>query len=134
MFFLCKTPAGADWVTCPVCDGYKTTIEGDYDFCDGILEDNIKYISDNIVYIGDNLCNKYDIQDIIYCIKCKIIFKVGSVFKERGCTDSTYFVSMIKSFTFNGITYTGVPVFKSNNHWKNLLNNNKIKLNWKKSC
>jgi len=133
-WFLCDTPDGADWVTCPKCNLNRTTISQDNNLRDEIMEDNISFIRDDkyccdIVTDAEDKCDYNDL--IYYCIKCKIIFKLGNIFVSRGCTDSTYFASMVKSFKFNNKEYFGIPVFKSHIHWKKLLRNKKITIEWK---
>lgn len=136
-FFTCETPDGADWTTCPLCNGYRTTIMAHYKLSNNILEDDIEYIKDDLRAcdidnddLFDEINKIVDIEDIIYCIKCKIIFKCGSVYIERGCTSSTYFASVVKSFIFNDQIYEGMPIFKHHLHWKKLLKTNKISLKW----
>lgn len=132
--FLCTTPNGGDYISCPNCNNYcRTTLaysEKLHDECNEMsyIQDNLKYcdIIDDEEFIDENDCY----EDIRYCIKCKIIFKIGSIFKELGCTDSIYNALMIESFIFKNKTFYGIPLFKSHTHWKKLLKNNKIKLKW----
>lgn len=136
-FYVCETPCGADYISCPLCNNYRTTISSLNKLCDNINEDNINYINDDSYkcdIIRDNIFDEDNDPEITYCIKCKIIFRLGSVFIERGCTSSTYFAEMVGSFVFKDTLYVGTPIFNSNIHWKKLLINNKIKLNWQSAC
>ena len=79
------TPVGADYFTCPIC----------YKMSDSLLEN---YTEDVTFY---------------HCEKCGIIFTIGCVKIEKGCTDSTYNALVIDEFTENGQTTKAMPVFDS---------------------
>jgi hypothetical protein len=137
LFFLCDTPDGADWTTCPVCEGYseKTTVPFFFNLKDYFDESKVgAVISDcrqQYDMTDDEDVGDYDDNgDLIFCIRCKVPFQLGNTFIERGCTSSTYHAKMIKQFTLNGETHTGIPTFKSYKQFKKLVKNKRISFKW----
>jgi hypothetical protein len=134
-YYVCDTPNGADWTTCPMCNG-DNTLYMDFKLKEGRDETSIH----NLNHYSD--CDYTDDEDerddvdggrTIYCIDCKIIFRVGGYYIERGCTDSTYYAEMVSSFKVGDQEIKGIPRFKSHKQWKRLLRNKKLTLKWSKS-
>jgi hypothetical protein len=118
----CETPCGADYTTCPICDNYDTTIPFCYKFRPHIAEENLKYIcEERDLESSDDDDIEEKLQRIYYCIRCKIVFQVGEVFIERGCTSSTYFAEMITFFTLDNKHYRFIPKFTSFSKCKELI-------------
>lgn len=64
---------------------------------------------------------------IKYCSTCKIIFDIGEVHDENGCTDNIYNSLLINGFTFDE-QYEGMPTFKSYEEFCNLFS--KYEFDW----
>ncbi len=139
LYFLCDTPQGADWTTCPVCEGYseQTTIPFCFDLKDYFNENATGAVISDCrqqydMTDDDEVGDDDDNADLIFCIRCKVPFQLGTTFIERGCTDSTYHARMVKQFTFKGETHKGIPTFKSYKQFKKLVKNKKISFTWSK--
>jgi len=114
--FVCYTPNGADYKTCPLCT------RGDfYNLCNEEEDKKYfeKYVNDN-----DNIYTQYN-----FCKFCKIIFKLGCIHAQEGCTESCYNAHLISKYKYKDETYDGMPQFDSVDEWYNELNNIII-LNW----
>jgi hypothetical protein len=97
----CYTPCGADWITCPICDGRNDLVD-DTQF-------PLYYDSDN-KYLNNS-----------YCSNCKIMFDVGCTHAVNGCTDDCYNGHLIKKWKNikENIIYDGMPQFDSDEEWYN---------------
>ena len=116
--FFCYTPNGADFETCPSC--------GKYDYLNSSVNDvttptKYDFLSED-EYAND-MRNLYS-----YCEHCKIIFKLGCMHYNGGCTDNTYNCHFIKRWKdkINNIEYEGMPMFDDNEDWFNNVNNVEI--------
>ena len=113
--FFCYTPKGGDYITCPLCNNpeYGTyTVKPEYDI--------------NKFYDDEN-----DLRNILYCDSCRILFKLGCIHAENGCSQSIFNGHLIGKWqdkTTNE-TYNGMPQYDSLDEWYNEVNNIKI-LGW----
>jgi hypothetical protein len=107
MIFMVRTPFGADAWTCPLCNAL---IDIDDDTCIG------------------------DFQDVLftYCSNCKILFDIGCVHSENGCTSNIYYGSLIKNFYYNLKKYDGMPLFESFHDCKIYME--QMKVEWMCMC
>ena len=128
--YLCDTPDGADWTSCPLCNGYRTTLPLCYNYNKGDIE-QASFIRDD-----SKQCDLSDDEEFndnmqessyIYCIKCKVLFQIGDYYMERGCTDSTYHALMIYKYQINGHVVDGIPTFESYEKCKYLLKHQLIR-------
>lgn len=108
--FALLTPSGGDYVTCPLC--------GNGCLCCGFS--TLDYDSDCEI-------------DEHYCNGCNILFNIGCTHSVNGCTDGIYYGKLIKSYTYQNITYDGMPKFKSFTHMFKILPHIK-KINWQCMC
>ena len=107
MPLICSTPNGGDHNTCPLCGG-----------------DEFKY---DLNY--SKLCDEDDTIFENYCNACHIIFRVGCMHQEHGCTDSTYNGHLICEWTNTKTNefFEGMPYFEDADDW--LENVNYVKIN-----
>jgi len=112
--FFCYTPDGADFETCPCCgkDDFLNTITykdypTKYDF---LFETEFE----------DDMRNKYR-----YCDSCHIIFQLGCMHYNGGCTSNVFNCHFIKKWKHkvNNIEYKGMPIFDNEDDWFNNVNN-----------
>lgn len=107
--FFCYTPFGGDYETCPCCgkfDFLNSTNSTKYDF---LFEDDFE---NDIRYIYK------------YCDYCNIIFQLGCVHYNGGCTDDVYNCHFIKKWKHkvSNIEYKGMPKFDDKDDWFNNVN------------
>lgn len=113
--FFSYTPSGADFETCPCC--------GKNDF----LNESVNYKKKPTKYdflFEDEFEN--DMRYALgYCNFCKIIFKLGCIHNNGGCTDNVYNCHFIKKWKHKvtNIEYDGMPKFDDNDDWFNNVNN-----------
>ena len=108
--FVCYTPLGADYNTCPLCT------RGDfYNLCNE--EENKKYFK-KYYNVDDNIYEKYS-----FCKFCKIIYEVGCTHALEGCTENCYNAHLISKYKYKDEIYDGMPQFDSVDEWYNELNN-----------
>jgi hypothetical protein len=110
--FFCYTPFGADYETCPCC--------GTHDFLNTSSNYSEKYHFLFDSEFDDDLRNTYR-----YCDHCNIIFELGCVHSNRGCTDSVYNCHFIKKWKdkSTNIEYEGMPLFTDKHDWFENVNN-----------
>lgn len=100
------------YVTCYVC--YNCPICKCDTYWDSEIEDNL------------------DVLDIAYCDTCKIPFQKGCTHGDNGCTCDVYHAMFITKFTFDGVTYTGMPKFETREDC--CLNIEKLDCEWYCTC
>lgn len=121
--FFIETPCGADYYTCPCCNKY--------DFLHRImnkLEDDNKYEK---IFFDDNCDN--DLRcSWSYCDTCKIIFEVGCMHYNGGCTSNVYNAHFIKKWKMkdSDIIFEGMPAFDNSDEWFDKANNIIILEKW----
>lgn len=115
--FFCYTPSGADFHTCPCC--------GEYDFLSN--ECNYKTNEKYDFLYEDEYEN--DMRYIYkYCKYCKIIFELGCMHYNGGCTDNVFNCHFIKKWNHkvSNIVYDGMPIFDDEKDWFENVNNVEI--------
>jgi hypothetical protein len=110
--FFCTTPNGADYTTCPFCEGTEYKYHN--------WENFIKYESDENNNIHHNFCDK-----------CGVLYEAGCTHKVYGCTDDLYNAHVVRKWkdTLTGNIYIGMPQFENSEEWKSNVNNIEI-LEW----
>jgi hypothetical protein len=118
--FFVYTPSGADYITCPCCgdnDFVNTTNDDKYDF-------NEFKNGEPIAAAAEDLRSNMN-----YCEKCGIMFGVGCVHAENGCTSNVYNSHLIQSWK-NKLTEEvyeqGMPQFENVDDWFDNANNVEI--------
>ena len=108
-YFICFTPNGGDYITCPLCNGieYKYKIYPHENYDDGD-DDDMHYEN--------------------YCDNCGILYINGCLHLEEGCTDSTYNAHFISKWMYipTGEIFNGMPYFENSDDWKKEIMNIKI--------
>jgi len=114
--FFCYTPSGADFQTCPCC--------GQNDF----LNDAINRYPYPKIRMYDFLFEdefENDMRNVYrYCSFCKIIFQLGCMHYNGGCTSNVYNCHFIKKWKHKttNIVYEGMPLFDNYEDWFNNVN------------
>ena len=111
--FVCYTPGGADFNTCPCCkqdDFYNSSYLYDKEIHKQYFD---KFKDDD-----ENIYSKFS-----FCSQCKIIFDVGCTHSENGCTDDCYNAHFIAEYKYKDSIYTGMPQFESIDEWYHELEN-----------
>jgi|SRR6478609_3053377 len=99
---LVDTPFGADHLTCPLCDACDSLPEID-EQCDKFTD---------AIYSHPDI--DYSDRHFGYCKNCKILFAPSCTHRVAGCTDSTQYALLVKSFTLDGVKYDDLmPTFSS---------------------
>lgn len=107
--FFSATHQGADYYTCPCCNEYaflNSAQDDKYDFLFG-LDNDIRY-------------------DFHFCLKCGIIFKLGCIHANAGCTDDNYnvhFIQQWKNKLTGEVFDNGMPYFANEDEWFENANN-----------
>jgi hypothetical protein len=102
--FFCYTPNGADYTTCPLCDG----IDQNYNYSSNSVYDNYDLTDE------DNQCNLYS-----FCDRCKLVYDVGCIHATVGCTDNCYNAHFIGKYKYKDNIYIGSPQFDDIDEWYN---------------
>lgn len=102
--YFCTTPNGGNDVTCPLC-----TYHGELNYC---------------------LENDDDDYRIEYCEYCKIIFQLGDIHANNGCTSDVIHALLVTKYEINDVIYDSMPKFESFENMQDLIENKKIKLEW----
>ncbi len=104
--FFITTPDGADYETCPCCGkgeylSYKNQNNDKYAF---LYEDEYE----------NDMRSKYD-----YCDQCNIIFDVGCLHHNGGCTDNVFNAHFIKRWRHKETNeeFDGMPLFEGPEDW-----------------
>ena len=123
----CTTPCGADYETCPYCgtddhfNSYVNNSENDDEkYYDKI--NNEKHTKYDFLYKDEyenDMRRTYN-----FCANCKILFQIGCMHAEFGCTDGVYNGHLIKRWKDKktNIEYNGMPIFDSVDDWFNHVN------------
>ncbi len=113
--FFCRTPCGADYITCPCC--------GQYYFLNAYC--NNKYSNHKYDFLfdeeyDDDMRNEYN-----YCNTCGIIFETGCFHLNGGCTSNVFNCHFIKKWKdkLSNIEYDGMPFFENEDDWNQNVNN-----------
>ena len=122
--FFCYTPEGGDFETCPCCgrnDFLNTSVN---------YKENPKYKENPTKY---DFLFEDEFQDDMrliykYCDFCKIIFKLGCIHYNGGCTSNVFNCHFIKKWKHKdtNIEYEGMPLFDDDEDWFNNVNNVEI--------
>ena len=116
--FLCTTPSGADYTTCPCCRQMDFKNESAPFSNPMDLEASGKL---NRLFWADETVGEPDIRlEYEYCRACKIIFDAACIHAENGCTSSVYHAHFIASWKNieTGVTYeNGMPQFDDACDW-----------------
>jgi hypothetical protein len=120
--FIMSSENGGDIRYCGICDN------GWYDSC--ILLDTITYK----YYKDEDGCSD-SVECIEYCDKCNILMNYSHIHANNGCSDSLYYSTFISKYSYEGIVFEGMPIFRSLESAKTLLLNESLKiLEMKCSC
>lgn len=112
--FAVTTPLVGDIATCPCCGSMFTKNIW-------VCNDFVEIYNQEKEYEEE----KYEDCDIFeFCDFCKIIFGIGCVHANNGCTDSVFYGMLVTSFTlgyYDNVIY-GMPVIKNDSDLENLRN------------
>jgi hypothetical protein len=112
--YYCTTPEGGEYNTCPLCNNY------DY-MSSELNKPNNERIYDFDVDVDDMRHN----NEYPYCNNCNIIYRLGCIHSNHGCTDSIFNCHMIKKWKliYSDQIFEGMPIFDDSNDWYNNANN-----------
>lgn len=113
--FFCYTPSDADFETCPCC-GYD-------DFLNDIVNYKDAPTKYNFLFEDGYENDKRNVYR--YCDFCKIIFELGCMHYNGGCTSNVYNCHFIKKWKdkITNIEYEGMPIFDDKDDWFDNVNN-----------
>jgi len=77
------TPQGANYITCPFCNEWIDSSDDNY----------------------------FENIEMEYCAHCKILFDLGCVYAELGCTDDIYYAKLVSKWEYNGEVHDGMILF-----------------------
>lgn len=100
--FLCKTPNGADTVTCPVCG------QTEFFFHYGSEEYDKCFEKYNYIYENEKIMGHPDLE---YCVHCNIMYSIGHLHVLVGCTDDIYVGHLVSKWSYQDMVHNGMPLF-----------------------
>ena len=115
--YICFTPNGGDYTTCPLCNygQYGSSREYDERYKMNTIDDE----------------DEDDLRNLAYCEGCRIIFDMGCIHAEEGCSASYLNGHMIGKWKYKTKEeiYIGMPQFDDLADWYNHVNDIEI-LGW----
>ncbi len=96
--FPVRTPFGADGTTCPFCNGYtdRRLIRSFHVGKNGRDEDILEPCPGDGVYRANPRPRKCHAS---FCDECGVLYTMGCVHNERGCTDSDFHAKLLVGYT-----------------------------------
>ncbi len=118
--YFCQTPNGADYTTCPFCDGS--------DYC------YLNYNKPNVEKKFAEVDKKDNYSHPIYedfCDSCGILFRAGCRHQANGCTGDIYNAHVIRKWKYipSNDIFIGMPGFESVDEWLKEIDNIEV-LDW----
>ncbi len=125
----CYTPDGADYVTWPYCgkdDHFNTYVNNPKNYDEKYYDktNNEKHTKYDFLFEDEYENDMRRTHNHNFCANCKILFQIGCMHAEFGCTDGVYNGHLIKRWRDKNtnIEYNGMPIFDSVDDWFNHAN------------